>query len=209
MNRTILLTGGETAKSIYREMRDIDKEGSFLERSNFFLTDERCVPSTNNFSNHCMILENLFCNQIPESSVLHKMFLSEQGIENSVINYENLIPPLIDLLILSVGSDGHIASIFNNASISDGPLKLVGLVSSSDLAIKRISILPSVIVRANVTVILAIGKQKERFAMFAREGPEKLKNMPIGLVSNAIWIVGDDFRMAAKKMLEVWKDAVR
>ena len=85
----------------------------------------------------------------------------------------------------------------------------MGSVSGGDLAIKRITILPSVIVRANVTVILAIGKQKERFAMFAREGPEKLKNMPIGLVSNAIWIVGDDFRMAAKKMLEVWKDAVR
>lgn len=190
-------------------MRDIDREGSFLERSNFFLTDERCVPSINNFSNYRMILENLFCNQIPESSVLHKMFLSEQGIDNSVINYENLIPPLINLLILSVGSDGHIASIFNNSFISDGPLKLVGSVSGDNLAIKRITILPSVIVRAKTTVILAIGKQKDRYAMLAREGSEKLKKMPIGLVSNAIWIVGDDFGMAAKKLLEVWKDAVR
>jgi len=105
----ILLTGGKTASKLYNYffpiLIKINKSFST------YLSDERCVDYNNINSNFHLVskkINNFKNSNISIFSILNK----DKNYLKATNDYKKKIPKKIDLLLLSVGKDGHVASIF-------------------------------------------------------------------------------------------------
>lgn len=106
----LMLTGGDTANGVYRYLSSYFKELGI--KINIFFTDERCLAPISENSNYYNLKKNLYNNSVPSN---HRIFRikGEENPHSEALRYSNILPKLIDLLLLSLGSGGHIASIFD------------------------------------------------------------------------------------------------
>lgn len=129
-NYNIVLTGGTSGSDLANYLvRNLNKRRNryFLKKSelHFWLSDERFVER-NSIKRNANIVLNSLRNLSKEYVVFfHEMESTENySIENAKNLYEkelelNLKSDIFDLVILSLSSDGHLASIFSNSKLSD------------------------------------------------------------------------------------------
>ncbi len=117
---TVALSGGRTPKALYKAFA-IRAEGVQLDNVHFFWGDERVVLPADEQSNYKLAAEPLFqVLKIPESQI-HRV-QTEQGETYAVQQAESEIcrvaemdasgQPVLDLVFLGMGEDGHVASLF-------------------------------------------------------------------------------------------------
>ena len=104
----IALSGGTTPLPILNALKSFKLKWGKI---NFFLVDERVVEANSTQSNYNNI-KNFFFNYVDSKN--HILYDSKTGTEKSLANYNKLIPEKFDLVILGMGQDGHIASLFPN-----------------------------------------------------------------------------------------------
>lgn len=110
---TVALSGGSTPKEIYERLAksaEIEWNKIYL-----FWSDERAVPPDHPESNYRMTVNTGLTNQIPPSQIFRMK--AESHIEKNAREYEekirhHLIEHSLDLVMLGIGEDGHIASLF-------------------------------------------------------------------------------------------------
>lgn len=153
----MILTGGRSASKIYNILR---QDGLFdnIISATVLLSDERNVASSSAHSNHRLIMDALFGNNLPNA--IRFPFVSEFMEKKSIVEYEKLIPLIPDFIMLSLGDDGHIASIFNGATMKIGPYNSWALVESPYFPFERYTITNSLISRARKVIVLVEGKVK-------------------------------------------------
>ena len=100
----------ESSAKIYAYWNDT----KFLEQReiDYYFGDERCVSPDHPDSNYCMVQQTIFQERVPKGGRIFRMDVEMNDHEMASKKYENLLPESIDILLLSVGSDGHIASLF-------------------------------------------------------------------------------------------------
>ena len=117
---TVALSGGRTPKLLYKAVVKQAAEGSF-NNVHFFWGDERMVPTTDEESNFKLAaVPLLLALKIPDAQV-HRI-LTERGEAIAVQQAEaeicriaslnNRGQPILDLVLLGMGEDGHVASLF-------------------------------------------------------------------------------------------------
>ena len=117
---TVALSGGRTPKLLYKAVVKQAAEGSF-NNVHFFWGDERMVPTTDEESNFKLAAAPLLLAlKIPDEQV-HRI-LTERGEAIAVQQAEaeicriaslnNRGQPILDLVLLGMGEDGHVASLF-------------------------------------------------------------------------------------------------
>jgi 6-phosphogluconolactonase len=108
----VVLTGGKTPEQAYREAARRASDWSKVE---VWWGDERCVPPDDESSNYGMAKRSLLDRlEVPPRSV-HRI-KGELGKEAAAADYEReLGDTRLDLLLLGIGPDGHVASLFPNA----------------------------------------------------------------------------------------------
>ena len=117
---TVALSGGRIPKLLYAEVVAQASEDAFA-KAHFFWGDERCVSPTDEESNFKLAaVRLLLALRVPESQV-HRI-LTERGEAFAVQQAESEIcriadldetgQPVLDLVFLGLGEDGHVASIF-------------------------------------------------------------------------------------------------
>ena len=163
---SIALSGGSTPFPILGLLKAYKLNWEYF---NFFMVDERNVPSSNPSSNYGNI-EKVFFRDI--SSRNYSMINEKYSIDNCAIDYENLlrskIPlsennlPVFDLIILGMGNDGHTASLFPNTKGLHESEKVVIKNRVPQLNTDRITLTYPVILNASKIIILAKGGIKKR-----------------------------------------------
>lgn len=189
-NCSVMLTGGRSAAILYRAWSSILTK-DLISKINFYFTDERCVPFDHIESNYSMVMNNLFNNYSPEFLKVYRMDACNSNLENAANEYAALLPNNIDIMILSLGEDGHIASLFPNSSALFDARHFVTPVIGPKAPFKRLTISPSVIKNAREVFVLALGAQKRAVYEEALRNPIDINSIPARLVLNRTWIFGE------------------
>jgi 6-phosphogluconolactonase len=112
----IVLTGGSTPRVAYEKAAERHSDWS---RATVWWGDERCVPPDDELSNYRLAKESLLA-RLPDSGQpeVHRM-RGERGPHAGADDYEVELRdslgeqmPILDLVLLGLGSDAHVASLF-------------------------------------------------------------------------------------------------
>lgn len=172
---TIALSGGSSPLPVYEKLGSFDLDWN---RILFFLVDERCTPNTSPESNFGNI-QKAFFKHI--SSDVFPMIKEEKSYQDCASDYEKLLSeklrivnefPSFDLIVLGMGLDGHIASLFPNTQALEEEKASVVLNQVSQLNTERITITYPVILNASSLVLLIKGEGKKEVLLNATQ--EKL-----------------------------------
>ncbi len=108
----VVLTGGKTPRRAYEQSAQQAPDWSGVA---LWWGDERCVPPDDESSNYGMAKQALLDNLERWPREVHRI-KGELGRERAAADYEQeLGETQLDLLLLGIGPDGHVASLFPNA----------------------------------------------------------------------------------------------
>ncbi len=160
----IALSGGSTPIPILEKLKE---ETLDWKRISFFLVDERCVPLQSKESNFGTIKQAFFDFT---SSTCYPMFDTLKTAKESAREYENIIRkivpegklgiPVFDLMILGMGGDGHIASLFPDTLALQEDRKMVVHNEVAKLKNTRVSLTYPLIMAADHKIMLIKGEEK-------------------------------------------------
>lgn len=164
-NRCVIgLSGGSTPRPVYNalsQMPGIDWSKVWV-----FLVDERIVPNDDPRSNQYLVRSSLLRHApIPESQLVFPD--TTLPADECVNQYATLLTDLrntgIDLLVLGMGEDGHIASLFPPVSdLAKGPAPALHTLATLPDTRHRISVTLPVLTDAVETVFLLRGEDKRK-----------------------------------------------
>lgn len=114
---SLVLSGGNFVQNLYRTLFYIDSLP--WEKIHFFITDERCLSRQDQNSNLKNAVNSLFKRTNIPLQNIHWINTNIIPLEKSVSEYERTLNTYLeknggtfDLLLLSMGPDGHVASLF-------------------------------------------------------------------------------------------------
>lgn len=162
----------------------------------FFWADERCVPPSDPESNFKMASELLFTPlNIPENQI-HRIrgeLSPDKAVEMATVEIRRIIStapsspsplergegvgsqPVLDLIFLGMGEDGHVASLFPNApaEVVDYPGPFSFIASSPKPPPRRVSLSYAAIAAARQVWVLISGAGKEKALRDSLDFPGK------------------------------------
>ena len=122
----VVVTGGSTPRAAYERAAERRTDWAGVE---FWFTDERCVPPDHEHSNYRMVERALFSKI--ERATVHRM-QGELGPHDGAAAYERELeeagPDAFDLMLLGLGPDAHICSLFpGDDALGERERKVVGV----------------------------------------------------------------------------------
>jgi 6-phosphogluconolactonase len=157
----IVLTGGSTPKLAYEQAAVLEPDWSGAE---LWWGDERSVPPDHEWSNYRMakaaLLDNL--ERAPLPAKVHRM-RGELGPEEGAALYEQELGSLerFDLVLLGMGPDGHIASLYPEQPTLDvTDRRVVGAEAKLEPYVDRITLTLPTLRSAREVLFLIAGADK-------------------------------------------------
>jgi 6-phosphogluconolactonase len=173
----IVLTGGSTPRAAYASFVDVVQSvGVDVSRSVLWFSDERCVPPEDERSNYGMVRASLLDPLGAASPAVHRM-RGELGPFDGADEYERELraagSPRFDLVLLGIGPDGHLASMFpDQASLSERSRLVLGVEQAGlEPYVPRVTLTFPSLVNSRKIVFLATGESKAE-AVAAAFGPD-------------------------------------
>jgi 6-phosphogluconolactonase len=169
----VCLSGGTTPMRIYELLGASPyRERIPWDRVHWFVGDERFVPLDDPLSNMGNARKALLDGRAPVSHV-HPMPTSTSGLNAAALQYERELQgfygadrldparPLFDLVLLGVGPDGHVASLFPGVSPDDNGRWVIG-VPMANVApfVPRVSLTFPVLASCRQMLFLVAGANK-------------------------------------------------
>jgi 6-phosphogluconolactonase len=173
----VVLTGGNTPRSAYEELaRVVRAVGHDLRDTIVWFSDERCVPPDDELSNYRLVKQSLLdpLADLPRPAV--RRMRGELGPQAAADAYERELEeagePEFSLVLLGLGPDGHLASMFpDQASLSERS-RLVAGVEEAGLEpfVPRVTLTLPALANAEQVAFLVTGEDKAE-AVAAAFGP--------------------------------------
>jgi 6-phosphogluconolactonase len=187
----LCITGGSTPRVAYQRAASQRPDWSGVD---FWFTDERCVPPDHEQSNFGMVNEALFSHA--QGGVVHRM-KGELGPSEGALDYEREYEaagePAFDLMLLGLGPDAHICSLFpNDEALGERDRPVVG-VETPGMAplVSRITFTLSVVNASRQIVFLVTGADKADAVARAFAGPPDA-SAPASLVDGEVTVLLDE-----------------
>jgi len=184
---TVALSGGSTPKGLYSLLATPEFSGQVpWLRVYLFWGDERCVPPDHPESNYRMARETLISNvPIPEENVYRMR--GENAPSEAAEEYERALRgffrlserdlPRFDLILLGLGEDGHVASLFPGSRALSETGRLVTASFVEHLKTPRLTLTLPVLNHGAHIFFLVAGENKAhvlRDVFQKRDGSENL-----------------------------------
>jgi 6-phosphogluconolactonase len=173
----LVLTGGNTPRPAYEELaRAVRAVGHDLRGSTVWFSDERCVAPDDELSNYRLVKQSLLdpLSDLPRPAV--RRIRGELGPADAAEAYERELDeagePEFALVLLGLGPDGHLASMFpHQASLSERSRLVLGVEEAGlEPFVPRVTLTLPALANAEQVVFLVTGKDKAH-AVAAAFGP--------------------------------------
>lgn len=177
----IVITGGGTAGRAYELAAELEQDWSAVE---LWWSDERCVPPDDENSNYRTAKSTLL-DRVSVGAV-HRM-RGELGREQGAAEYERELGTLdgFAFMLLGLGSDGHVASLFpEQPTLDEAERRAIGAEAKLEPYVDRITLTLPLLRSAYELLFLATGESKADAAKRAFAG-EPSKATPGSLVRAA------------------------
>ena len=156
---SIVLTGGQSVLSLYKILSKAD---SNWDKWHIYIGDERFLPAEHKDRNDQTINEIWLDNSTISKKNIH-FIKAELGLLEARVEYENTLKKIdkFDIVLLSMGEDGHIASLFPNHIYPEEQMVVVEQGSPKPPK-ERISMSYQQLNKAHYIFKLIIGESKQK-----------------------------------------------
>jgi 6-phosphogluconolactonase len=194
------LSGGHTPERTYKLWSTEYRDKMPWAKTHFFWGDERFVGADDPQSNYRMTRESLFKNVPVPPENIHPIRTDFALAEEAAQEYEKVLRtfiadsgPSFDLLLLGLGAEGHMASLFpGSPALTEEKRWVVSVKAPADPPV-RISLTFPVLRRARETYFFVAGANKqEMVAALRRDSPAELQKLPVAMLrpeGEAIWFL--------------------
>lgn len=199
----VALSGGRTPGRTYELLA---KSPQAWQSVHVWFADERCVAAEDEQSNYRLARQLLLDPAQIDPRHVHRM-PGELGPDEGAARYaEELLgglplqaqarngaaQPVLDVVVLGIGEDGHVASLFPDAAtLSDHTSACLGVHDSPKPPPRRITLSLPVLLAARRCVLLATGAEKST-ALAATLG-EPTPHVPASLLArDRLTVIADD-----------------
>jgi 6-phosphogluconolactonase len=156
----ILVTGGRNALKLYfflnKKIKTLDLRKVF-----FWLTDERLDYKNKKDSNYFSIKRILFKNIYEKNYNFLNILSNSNDLKDSINKYEIFFPKKIDLMIITLGDDGHLASLFPKANEESISKNFIKVYVKNNKCKHRVSIKKKIFNKTSKIYALCFGKKKK------------------------------------------------
>lgn len=182
---TMAVPGGSVADVFFPRLAQLPLDWS---KAAVFWADERAVPPDHPDSNYrAARVRWLDPAGVPASSVF-RMPADAPDLERAAADYEAVLlqqcgtPPRLDLVLLGVGPDGHVCSLFTGHPLLKEETRWVAAVEDSPKPPpERMTLTLPTLAAAGLVVVAATGENKAQVVKAALEQPES--QVPLALVT--------------------------
>ncbi len=196
----VALTGGSAAPPLFAALRSERWKGRVpWAQLEFFYTDERAVSIKDALSNHGVAERELLRPLGIDPARVHRLRGEAADLPGEaaraaaelrqVASGSNALlragggPPRFDLILLGLGPDGHICSLFANtdaaAERSDDLLvRSVAAPTAVEPHVARLTLTPAALLPARAIVLMTAGAKKSEVLARALKGAEDLRACP-------------------------------
>lgn len=187
----VALPGGRTPRALLQRLAS-EPYCSHVEwgRVVVLFTDERAVPPDHSESNYRLVREALLDPLGAEAPLARRMAADSPDLAQAARDYSIELEQPLDLIVLGVGEDGHIASLFPGSPLVLERQARVGtVIDSPKPPFRRLTLLPRALAEARSVLVLATGSAKASAvaAAFADQGEPM--SCPARLVRTAAWLL--------------------
>ena len=185
---SLVLTGGTTAGAAY-DLLASEAWRTRLDwsRVTLYFGDERRVPPDDEGSCYRLVTETLLRGVTPAG--VERMRGEEPDGEAEAHRYGALLPDRLDVTLLSMGEDGHCASLFPGSAQLAERERLCATGLAPYPPHERITLTLPALERSRLVLILALGERKREALARIRSG-EALPSAQVAPVDGeVVWIV--------------------
>ena len=153
----IALTGGSSPRIAYERAAELASDWTAVE---LWWGDERCVPPEDERSNYGMAKRALLDHV--SAGAMHRM-RGELGSDAGADQYEQEVAAIerFDLVLLGLGPDGHLASLYpNQPTLDETERRAIGAEAKLDPYVDRITLTLPMLRRAREVLFLVTGADK-------------------------------------------------
>ncbi|MBI2451724.1 6-phosphogluconolactonase [Candidatus Pacearchaeota archaeon] len=162
----LAIPGGRSVVGIFRLLA---KKWIPWQNVHIFMTDERLVPINNKNNNYKLAYDSFIKKLIKERKLLkeniHPLIFTRK-IKKDIENYENELKSVssyFDIVLLSAGEEGHVASLFpNHETIKSKKEFFVSTNNSPKLPKNRMSASKKLLSKSKISVLLFFGEGKRQ-----------------------------------------------
>jgi 6-phosphogluconolactonase len=180
--RVVALSGGRSPVETYRLIGEL---GTLREAAVFFV-DERCVPPDHEASNYKLVRD-----RVGEEVTGIVRVLGEEEPERAADAYELAVRdalgerPVIDLMVLGMGPDGHTASLFPGSPELEESARLAVATRDAHDGFRRVTLTFPVINSARQRLFIVTGEDKRDAVVRVARG----EDLPAARVADALWLL--------------------
>ncbi|MCY1016932.1 6-phosphogluconolactonase [Pyxidicoccus sp. MSG2] len=180
---SLALSGGGTPVPAYRALAEAKLP---WERVDVFFVDERFVPPDHADSNYRMVEDTLLKPLRLPSSQVFRMQGEREDRDTAAREYEATLPPVLDVVLLGMGPDGHTASLFpGHPALEEQQRRVLAIVGPKPPPWRMTLTLP-VLLSARAVLNLVAGAGKAEAVRRALAGDVSL---PAARVTNTQWML--------------------
>ncbi len=181
----VALSGGSVATTFFPRLAHLPFDWS---RTEIFWADERAVPTSDPESNYGLARRLWLEPAKVPAQRAHRMEADAQDLERAAAAYRGElvrvlgVPPRLDLVLLGVGQDGHVCSLFpGHPLLLEEGHWVTPVLDAPKPPPRRLTLTLPLLAAAGRVVLAAQGRAKARVLCEALERPDS--PLPVALVA--------------------------